>query len=71
MNNNKNKLEKNKLFKHHLKIWKLRARLVIEFKNYCLKRCEHCSLRSVVEIRVFSVYKTKKYVWYHSLNNMF
>ena len=49
----------------------LRARLVIEFKNCCLKRCENCSLKSVVEKRVFSVYKTKKCVWYHSLNNMF
>ena len=48
-----------------------RACLVIEFKNCCLKRCENYSLKSVVEIRVFSVYKTKKYVWYHSLNNMF
>ena len=50
---------------------KLRARLVIEFKNCCLKRCENYNLKSVVEIRVFSVYKTKKCVWYHSLNNMF
>ena len=50
---------------------KLRARLVIEFKNCCLKRCENYSLKSVVEIRVFSVYKTKKCVWYHILNNMF
>ena len=33
--------------------------LVIEFKNCCLKRCENYSLKSVVEIRVFSVYKTK------------
>ena len=64
------------IFKHHatnvLKIisdhW---ARLVIEFKNYCLKRCENCSLKSVIEIHVFSVYKTKKCVWYHGLNNMF
>ena len=37
-----------------------RARLVIEFKNCCLKRCENCSLKSVIEIHVFSVYKTKK-----------
>ena len=36
------------------------ARLVIEFKICYLKRCENCSLKSVVEIRVFSVYKTKK-----------
>ena len=49
----------------------LMACLVIEFKNYCLKRCENCSLKSVIEIHVFSVYKTKKYVWYHGLNNMF
>ena len=39
------------------------ARLVIVFKNYCLK--------SVIEIHVFSVYKTKKCVWYHGLNYMF
>ena len=39
-----------------------RARLVIEFKNCYLKRCENCSLKSVVEKRVFSVYKTKKCV---------
>ena len=38
----------------------LMACLVIEFKNYCLKRCERCGLKSVVEKRVFSVYKTKK-----------
>ena len=42
----------------------LRARLVIEFKNCCLKRCENYSLKSVVKIRFFSVYKTKKCVWY-------
>ena len=30
------------------------------FKNCCLKRCENCSLKSVIEIHVFSVYKTKK-----------
>ena len=45
--------------------------MVIEFKNCCLKICENCSLKSVVEIHVFSVYKTKKCVWYHILNNMF
>ena len=28
-------------------------------------------LKNVVEKRVFSVYKTKKCVWYHSLINMF
>ena len=50
--------------------WKL-SRLVMELKNCCLKRCENYSLKSVVEIHVFSVYKTKKCVWYHSLNNMF
>ena len=50
---------------------KLRGRLVIEFKNCCLKRCENCSLKNVIEIHVFSVYKTKKCVWYHGLNNMF
>ena len=30
-----------------------RARLVIEFENCCLKRCENCCLESVVEKRVF------------------
>ena len=30
------------------------------FENCCLKRCENCSLKNVVEKRVFSVYKTKK-----------
>ena len=39
---------------------RLRARLVIVFKNCCLKRCENCGLKSVVEQRVFSVNKTKK-----------
>ena len=29
-------------------------------KNCCLKICENCSLKSVIEIHVFSVYKTKK-----------
>ena len=47
------------------------ACLVIEFKICYLKRCENCSLKSDVEICVFSVYKTKKCVWYHGLNNMF
>ena len=47
------------------------ARLVIVFKKCCLKRCENCGLKSVVEQRVFSVNKTKKCVWYHSLNNIF
>ena len=47
------------------------ACLVIEFKNFCLKRCGNCSLKSVVKIHVFSVYRTKKCVWYHVLNNMF
>ena len=45
--------------------------MVIEFKICCLKRCENCSLKSVVEKRVFSIYITKKCVWYHGLNNMF
>ena len=44
----------------HWLLKRLRARLVIEFKNCCLKRCENCSLKSVIEIYVFSVYKTKK-----------
>ena len=48
-----------------------RARLVIVFKNYCLKRCENCGLKSVIEQRVFSMNKTKKCVWYHGLNNIF
>ena len=30
-----------------------RARLVIEFENCCLKRCENCCLKSVVKKRVF------------------
>ena len=47
------------------------GRLVIEFKNCCLKKYENCGLKNDVEIRVFSVYKTKKCVWYHDLNNMF
>ena len=38
----------------------IKGRLVIEFKNYCLKRCENCSLKSVIKIHIFSVYKTKK-----------
>ena len=37
-----------------------RACLVVVFKNCCLKRCENCYLKSVVEQRVFSVNKTKK-----------
>ena len=45
--------------------------LVIVFKYCSLKRCENCSLKSVIEIHIFSVYKTKKCVWYHSLNYMF
>ena len=49
----------------------LGGRLVIEFKNCCLKKCENCDLKSIVEIRVFSVYKTEKCVWYHGLNNTF
>ena len=36
---------------------KLGARLVMEFKNCCLKRYENCGLKSVVEKRVFSVQK--------------
>ena len=35
----------------------------MEFKNYCLKRCENYGLKSVVKKRVFSVYKTKKNVF--------
>ena len=50
---------------------RLGARLVIELKNCYLKGCENCSLESVVEIHVFSFYKTKKCVWYHGLNNIF
>ena len=46
---------------NHKKIFEcFRARLVIVFKNCCLKRCENCGLKSVVEKRVFSVNKTKK-----------
>ena len=44
----------------------LGARLAVVFKNCCLKSCENCSLKSVVEQRVFSVNKTKKCVWYHT-----
>ena len=40
----------------------LRARLVIVFKNCCLKKCENCGLKSVVEKHIFSVNKTKKCV---------
>ena len=47
------------------------GRLVMEFKNYCLKRCENCSFKGIIEKRVFNGYKTKKCVWYHDLNNMF
>ena len=43
----------------------------MEFKNCCLKRCENCSLKSIIEKHVFNGYKTKKCVWYHDLNNMF
>ena len=49
----------------------LRAHLAVVFKNCCLKSCENCGLKTVVEQRVFSVNKTKKCVWYHSLNNIF
>ena len=48
-----------------------RARLAVVFKNCCLKSCENCGLKSVIEQRVFSVNKTKKCVRYHSLNNIF
>ena len=48
-----------------------KGRLVIVFKNCCLKKCENCDLKSVVEQHVFSVNKTKKCVWYHGLNNIF
>ena len=37
-----------------------RARLVIEFKNFCLKRCENCGLKSVVEKNVLVFIKQKK-----------
>jgi len=30
-----------------------RVRLIIVFKNYCLKRCENCSLKTVVKKCVF------------------
>ena len=49
----------------------IRARLVLVFKNYCIKRCENYGLKSVVKKSVFSVNKTKKCVWYHGLNNNF
>ena len=65
--------EQNKtvLFDYTIPYLVKQTRLVIEFKNGCLKRCENCSLKSVIEIYVFSFYKTKKCVWYHGLNNMF
>ena len=50
---------------------RLLARLTVVFKNCCLKSCKNCGLKSVVEQCVFSVNKTKKCVWYHSLNNIF
>ena len=42
-----------KLVQLEVDFWRLRARLVIEFENCCLKRCENCCLKSVVEKRVF------------------
>ena len=39
------------------------ARLVIEFKNYCLKRCEKYGLKSVIEKRVLVFIKQKKNVF--------
>ena len=50
---------------------RLWARLVMEFKNCCIKRCENCSLKSIIEKCVFNGYKTQKCVWYHDLNYMF
>ena len=52
---------------------KFRVRLVVDSKHCCLKWCENCVLKNVVEIRVFSVHKTKrkKSFLYHGLNNMF
>ena len=49
----------------------LLGRLVIVFKNCCLKICENCGLKSVVGKRIFSVNKTKKCIWYHGLNYIF
>ena len=51
----------------------LGACLVIKFKNYYLKRCENCDLKSVVEKYVLvSIKKNKKKsVWDHGLNNIF
>ena len=43
----------------------------MEIKNCCLKRCENCSLKSIVEKCVFNGYKTNKCVQYHGLNNIF
>ena len=45
------------------KFGKLGVRLVIEFKNYCLKRCEKCGLKSVVEKYVLVFIKQKKNVF--------
>ena len=49
-----------KQFVKHLLKTSSKARFVIVFKNYCLKRCENCGLKSVVEKHVFSVSKKKK-----------
>ena len=38
---------------------KIRAHLVMKFKNCYLKRCKNCSLKNIVEKRVFNGYKTK------------
>ena len=35
------------------------VRLVTEFKNYCLKRCKNCDLKSVVEKYVLVFIKQK------------
>ena len=43
-----------------MKISTIRARLVIEFKNYCLKRCEKYGLKSVIEKRFLVFIKQKK-----------
>ena len=42
----------------------------MEFKNCYLKGCENCSLKNVVEKRVFNGYKTKN-MFGIGLNNIF
>ena len=52
-------------------LFEIITELPLSTSVYCLKRCENCGLKSVVEKHVFSVSKKKKCVWYHGLNNIF